>query len=161
MVDQSHLSARRAACMTSSCVRPVARPDESSLSRRIASARPADSSVSARPASMLSPQSAWASETRSGSGRAIASARSLSALIAKHYRGQKRSSRPFRTKVDAQLTDIQASSASLARKSIFEHVKCIMCSACSSCAVLSRMGPRPCASPILFLIAQIDSKHCL
>ena len=82
MVDQSHSSARRAACMTSSCVRPATLPDESSLSRRIASATAARSSASGKPASILS-QSAWASETRSESGSAIASAISCSVLIAK------------------------------------------------------------------------------
>lgn len=92
VVDQSHLSERRAASMTSSCVRPSTWPDESSLSRRTASATAARSSASGRPASMLS-QSAWASDTRSESGSAIASAMSCSVLIAKHYRLESGSSR--------------------------------------------------------------------
>lgn len=82
VVNQTHPMARRAACMTSSCVRPATAPDESSSSRRTASRTAWDSSVSARPASMLC-QSACASETRSGSGSAIASAVSCCVDMAK------------------------------------------------------------------------------
>ena len=72
VISQAHPTARRAACMTSSCVRPTTAPEESSWSRRIASRIASPSSVSAKPASILC-QSAWAKATRSESGRAIAS----------------------------------------------------------------------------------------
>src|SRR5215210_6454787 len=54
MVNQEHPRARRAACTTSSCVRPTAAPEESSWSRRMASRTASCSSASVRPVSMLS-----------------------------------------------------------------------------------------------------------
>lgn len=75
VVDQPHLIARRAACMTSSWVRPVTPPEESSRSRRTESCKATPSSAASNPASMLC-QSAWANKTLSESGRAMASLRS-------------------------------------------------------------------------------------
>ena len=76
MIGQSHPIARRAARITSSCVCPLAVPEDNSSSRR-AAWRIADSDdVSARPALMLS-HNAWAREILSSSGRAIASLASL------------------------------------------------------------------------------------
>ena len=71
MMNQAYSMACRAACMTSSWVRPATTPDDSSWSRRMATLTASRSSVSAKPASMLS-QSICASETRSESGSAIA-----------------------------------------------------------------------------------------
>ena len=75
VVDQPHLIARRAACMTSSWVRPVTPPEESSRSRRTESCKATPSSAASNPASMLC-QSAWANKTLSESGRAMASSKS-------------------------------------------------------------------------------------
>ena len=72
VVNQAHPIARRAARITSSWVRPCTSPDESSSSRRMASAMASRSFAAARPASMLC-QRAWARDTRSEIGSAIAS----------------------------------------------------------------------------------------
>jgi hypothetical protein len=53
VINQAHPTARRAARITSSCVRPCTTPDESSSSRRMASATASRSFAAARPASML------------------------------------------------------------------------------------------------------------
>lgn len=73
MLDYLHPIARRAVFIASSWLIPATVPAESSRSRLTASRTDARSDASGRPASMLS-QSAWAKDTFSASGSAIASA---------------------------------------------------------------------------------------
>jgi len=91
MVNYLHPIARRAACITCSCVRPTTAPEDNASSRQMASRTAVRSSASTNPASMLS-QSDWASNTRSKRGRFIASSFICCVDMAKSYSVKIRSS---------------------------------------------------------------------